>query len=86
MPPSPLTHTTRSPGLPICAPMAAGSPKPMVPSPPEEIMLRGWLHRMYWAAHIWCWPTPVLKTALPCVILLMASMIDCGLAKGPSLR
>jgi hypothetical protein len=33
--PSPQTATTVRPGLPTLAPMAAGRPKPMVPSPPE---------------------------------------------------
>ena len=33
--PSPLKQTTRLPGQVRAAPMAAGRPKPMVPSPPE---------------------------------------------------
>ena len=40
--PSPATqHTTRS-GQPTAAPIAAGRPKPIVPSPPELIHRRGW--------------------------------------------
>ena len=32
------------PGLPICAPIADGKPKPIVPSPPEVIQERGCLN------------------------------------------
>ena len=37
--------------------IAAGRPKPMVPSAPLVRWLRGWLKRQCWATHIWCWPT-----------------------------
>ena len=39
--PSPSMATTSSPGLPTCAPIAAGTAKPIVPRPPELIQLRG---------------------------------------------
>ena len=70
----------------LYAEWAAGTPKPMVPRPPEEIMERGWDQRMNWAAHIWCWPTPVAKIALPWVTLLIASMMAWGLVLGVSSR
>src|SRR2546421_444656 len=38
----------------VFAPMAAGSPNPMVPRPPELIHRRGSRKWKYWAAHIWC--------------------------------
>ena len=38
---SPVTQATVAPGLAICAPIAAGRPKPMVPRPPELIQRRG---------------------------------------------
>jgi hypothetical protein len=34
---SPVTQATVAPGFAICAPIAAGRPKPMVPRPPELI-------------------------------------------------
>src|SRR6266702_4679010 len=73
-------------GILYSAPVAAGTPKPIVPRPPEEIMLRGWLQRMNCAAHIWCWPTPVAKIALPLVALLMAAMMAWGLVFSVSSR
>ena len=39
--PSPVRQMTVSSGRPIAAPIAAGSPKPIVPRPPEEIQRRG---------------------------------------------
>ena len=38
---SPVTHATVAPGLASCTPIAAGRPKPIVPSPPELIQRRG---------------------------------------------
>ncbi|MNT99743.1 hypothetical protein D3C72_2426760 [compost metagenome] len=55
--PSPDTSTTVRSGQANCAPIAAGRPKPMVPSAPLVRWLRGWLKRQCWATHIWCWPT-----------------------------
>ena len=40
-PPSPATTQTSASGRAILAPMAAGSAKPMVPSPPEVMSVRG---------------------------------------------
>ena len=40
-PPSPATTQTSASGRAILAPIAAGSAKPMVPSPPEVISVRG---------------------------------------------
>ena len=39
--PSPAMSTTSRPGIATCAPIAAGSPYPIVPSPPEERKVRG---------------------------------------------
>ena len=39
--PSPVMHTTVARGWANCTPIAAGSPKPIVPSPPELIQRRG---------------------------------------------
>ena len=66
--PSPSTSMTSFPGLAICAPIAAGSPNPMVPMLPDVRNVRGCLKSMYCAAHIWCCPTPVVTIASPLVI------------------
>ena len=50
--PSPAMHTTVSSGQPTLAPIAAGSPKPIVPSPPELIQRRGLEKWKYCAVHI----------------------------------
>ena len=39
--PSPPMSMTCLSGRPICAPMAAGRPKPIVPRPPEVMSWRG---------------------------------------------
>ena len=39
--PSPAMQTTSWSGQPTAAPIAAGRPKPIVPSPPELIQWRG---------------------------------------------
>ena len=57
--PSPENTMTSRSGKANWAPIAAGSPKPMVPSPPEVIIDRGFEKPYHWAAHIWCWPTSV---------------------------
>jgi hypothetical protein len=44
IPPSPTIATTVLSGAPYFAPIAAGNPKPMVPSPPEVILLLLWLN------------------------------------------
>jgi hypothetical protein len=36
--------------------MAAGTAKPIVPSPPELIHDVGRSYCTNWLAHIWCWP------------------------------
>ena len=56
--PSPSMHQTVRSGRPTLAPMAAGTPKPMVPAPPELIQVPGSSKCQNCAAHIWCWPTP----------------------------
>ena len=62
-PPSPqIVHTARS-GQATAAPMAAGTSKPIVPRPPEVISWCGRAMLPNCAAHIWCWPTPVVRTA-----------------------
>ena len=58
--PSPAMQTTVASGFATAAPMAAGKPKPMVPSPPEERKVRGNSRGKNWCAHIWCWPTSVV--------------------------
>ena len=75
--------TTSSSGRPTLAPMAAGTPKPIVPRPPELIQLPGFLNRMYCDAHIWCWPTPATKIASPSGDRADPSITCCGLS-GPS--
>ena len=45
---SPSTSTTILSGLATCAPMAAGRPKPMVPSEPDVMIERGCVHLMNW--------------------------------------
>ena len=40
--PSPVSSTDGTSGMATAAPIAAGSPKPIVPSPPELIQRRGW--------------------------------------------
>ena len=56
--PSPSIATTGRSGTPTLAPIAAGTAKPIVPSPPELIHWRGRVHGISCDAHIWCWPTP----------------------------
>ena len=53
-------------GLATCAPIAEGSPKPIVPSDPDVTIERGSVHRMNWHAIIWWFPTPVLTTSFSC--------------------
>ena len=60
--PSPSMSMTVLAGWAAWAPMAAGRPKPMAPSPPLVNQFLGVLKCQYWAAHIWCWPTPVVTT------------------------
>ena len=58
-PPSPQIAQTVSCGRANCAPIAAGTSKPIVPRPPEVTNEFGLSIQKYCAAHIWCWPTPV---------------------------
>mmetsp|Transcript_44330 Transcript_44330/g.143847 ORF Transcript_44330/g.143847 Transcript_44330/m.143847 type:complete len:212 (+) Transcript_44330:560-1195(+) len=60
---SPSTNSTSLSGCATCAPMAAGSPKPIVPSEPEETIERGSLQRKNWHDIIWWLPTPVETTS-----------------------
>ena len=46
-----------------CAPMAAGKPKPIVPSEPEVMIERGCVHLMNWHAIIWSNLPSVFSTA-----------------------
>ena len=81
--PSPSTaHTIRS-GMPTFAPIAAGTAKPIVPSPPELIHVYGWRNFQCWLAHIWCWPTPDTTIVSSGVWSRSVSMQNCGLS-GPS--
>ena len=70
-PPSPITAITSLSGSPILAPSAAGSAKPMVPSPPEVIFDLDLLKFIYLHATIWCWPTSVTRIELPSVFSFM---------------
>ncbi len=58
--PSPSMSMTVLRGCAACAPIADGRPKPIEPRPPLVTQCRGWLKWKYCAAHIWCWPTPVV--------------------------
>ena len=72
-PPSPQnTHTVRS-GAPNVAPIAAGSPNPIVPMPPLVTTERGFEYLKYLQANIWFCPTSVTKMAS----LFVASEIFC---------
>ena len=52
----------------------------MVPSPPEVIQRLGLSNLRNWAAHIWCWPTSVVKkTSLSAVSAWSRSSAYCGL-------
>ena len=77
--PSPATQTTVSSGQPTFAPIAAGSPKPIVPRPPELIHRRGLGKWKYCAVHIWCWPTSLVTIASPPVASYSAWIMYCGL-------
>jgi hypothetical protein len=50
--PSPSTQTTVASGRAARAPIAAGSPNPMVPRPPELTNRRGAVQTRYCMAHI----------------------------------
>gem|GEM_PF-7087655 len=51
----------------------------MVPNPPELRKVLGLSIWRYWAAHIWCWPTSVTKTASLPAALETSSMTYCGI-------
>ncbi len=76
--PSPSMHHTTVSGRPIFAPIAAGTAKPIVPSPPELSHERGFSYLMNCAAHIWCWPTPAAYTASGPAICPIRSMTYSG--------
>jgi hypothetical protein len=63
--PSPARQTTVSSGHATLAPIAEGSPNPIVPSPPELTQRRGLSNGWYCAHHIWCWPTSEVMIASP---------------------
>jgi len=71
---SPSISITRRERCANCAPTAAGNPNPIVPMLPEVSQSRGFEKSKYCAAHIWCWPTPVVMIASPCVSLLISSI------------
>ena len=54
--PSPSMHQTVRSGRPTFAPMAAGTPKPIVPAPPELIQVPG-------SSNFQCWRGPHLVLA-----------------------
>ncbi len=50
---------SKAAGSAAWAPIAAGRPKPIEAEAAAEVsQVRGWVNRVHWAAHIWCWPTP----------------------------
>ena len=53
-------QTTVVPRRATLAPIAAGSPKPIVASPPEVMKRRGSSSVRCCIANIWCCPTPVV--------------------------
>mmetsp|Transcript_38010 Transcript_38010/g.74757 ORF Transcript_38010/g.74757 Transcript_38010/m.74757 type:complete len:217 (-) Transcript_38010:1079-1729(-) len=59
---SPSISITILSGRATLTPMAAGSPKPIVPRPPDVRNVLGYLQRKCCAAHIWCCPTPVVMS------------------------
>ncbi len=64
--------------------MAAGTAKPIVPSPPELIQLFGRSYCTNCAAHIWCWPTPATKIDSGPEMAPMRSMTCCGATESTS--
>ena len=61
----------------LIAPIAAGKPKPIVPSPPDVINCLFLFISKNCVVHIWCWPTSV--TNIPSVnTLFRFSNIDWG--------
>ena len=80
--PSPSTaHTMRS-GRPTFAPIAAGTAKPIVPSPPELIQVFGCSKAQYCDAHIWCWPTPETRIVSAGVAARSRSITNWGFSVG----
>ena len=63
--PSPDSTIVWTSGWATWAPIAAGRPKPIVPSPPDWIQRRGLSKWKYCAAHIWCWPMSVERMQSP---------------------
>ena len=82
-PPSPENmHTVRS-GAPKVAPMAAGNPKPMVPSPPLVTTERFLLYLKYRHENIWFCPTSLTSTASP--LVASATLLTTSpMSNGPS--
>ena len=59
-------------------------PVPHRPEPPEVMKFRGRSMRRYCIAHIWCWPTPVVKmTSSPAVSSCSVSISFCGFSQSP---
>ena len=81
--PSPSMHHTVRSGRPTLAPMAAGTPNPMVPAPPELIQVPGSSNSQNCAAHIWCWPTPA-ATMVPGAAAPAMDSMTCWGRSGPS--
>ena len=70
-------------GHPKVAPMAAGRPKPMVPIPPEVMMLRLREYLKYLDAIIWFCPTSVTSTA-SCPVASLTAFTTSPMLSGPS--
>ena len=76
--------TTFLSGCATCAPIAAGKPKPIVPAPPDVMIVFGLEKVMNWDVHIWCCPTSVTTMALPFTILSISWITFCGNKEVPS--
>ena len=81
IPPSPEMEMTGTSGLPILAPIAPGSPYPIVPSPPDIRSLFFCVISANWAVNIWCCPTSVTIIASS-NIRLIVSIISWGVMIG----
>jgi len=61
--PSPARSITKRSGAATFAPIAAGNPNPIVPSPPDVMKVRFLRTSKKCSAHIWCLPTSVARIA-----------------------
>ena len=81
IPPSPEIEITGVSGLPILAPIAPGSPYPIVPSPPDISNCFLCVISINCAVNIWCCPTSVTIIAASNTLLIV-SITSCGVMIG----